>query len=177
MKPLKPLINAVLFQIVWFVCLLAGNVWAVVITALYLVLHDRFFMRRRREWRLLLAFLGLGILVDGTLFQLGIFASTEDFLSAYKLPPIWLLCLWISVGTLFVHSLAFLQSRYWLSAVLGAIGPTMSYFAGASLAGITLAQPTVLTLGIIAIIWALVIPFGVWMSERWGLFQSSEVAK
>lgn len=177
MKPLKPLINAVLFQIVWFVCLLAGNVWAVVVTVIYLVLHDRFFMRQRREWRLLLAFLGLGILVDGSLFQLGVFSSTEDVLSAYTLPPIWLLCLWVSVGTLFVHSLAFLRSRYQLSAMLGAIGPTMSYFAGASLAGITLAQPTVLTLGIIAIIWALILPFGVWLSEKWALFPMDEVTK
>jgi hypothetical protein len=167
---MKSLINAILFQAVWFICLLAGSIWALIATVLYLLLHDRFFMTSRREWRLLFAFLALGLVVDGTLFQIGIFSADTEVLTAIKAPPIWLLCLWVSVGTLFAHSLAFLRSRYVFSAVLGAIGPTMSYFAGANLAGITLAEPIVLSLLTVAIIWSMVLPLGVWLCERWALF-------
>ena len=169
---MKPLINAILFQSVWFICLLAGSTWALIATALYLFLHDRYFMTDRREWRLLFAFLILGLVVDGTLFQIGIFSTNTEVLSSIKPPPVWLLCLWISVGTLFAHSLAFLRSRYILSALLGAIGPTMSYFAGAKLAGITLAEPMVFSLLMVAVIWSMVLPLGVWLCEKWALFQS-----
>jgi hypothetical protein len=172
---MKPLLNAILFQIVWFACLLAGDVWALVVTALYLFLHDRYFMHTRREWRLLCVFLILGVVVDGTLFQLGIFSanvenvSQSDRLDLIYLPPIWLLCLWVSVATLFAHSLAFLRSRYVLSALMGSIGPTLSYFAGAKLAGINLAEPIWLSLAIVSAAWALVIPLGVWFSRKWAL--------
>lgn len=175
---MKRLVNAILFQIIWFVCVLAGNIWAVVATAVYLFVHDRYFMNSRREWRLLAVFLGLGLLVDGALFQIGLFsinhASTlaQPSLTA-NLPPIWLLCLWISVGSLFAHSLAMLRSRYALSALLGAIGPTFSYLAGANLSGITLAEPTLLSALVVALIWSLILPLGVWLSEQWTLFSTS----
>ena len=65
---MKSLLNAILFQAVWFICLLAGDLWALVVTASYLFLHDRYFMHSRREWRLFLVFLTLGVIVDGTLF-------------------------------------------------------------------------------------------------------------
>ena len=166
---MKRFLNAALFQIVWFVCLLAGSVWGLVATSLYLFLHDRYFMTTRREWRLLFVFVALGLLVDGALFQLGIF-SNGDKNSCIVIPPVWLLCLWVSTGTLFVHSLSFLRSRYLLSSLIGMIGPTISYFAGAKLAGITLAEPIVMSLLVVAFTWAMVLPFGFWLSEKWRLF-------
>lgn len=168
---MKPLMNAILFQVVWFVCLLAGNAWALVATLVYLIVHDRYFMQTRKEWRLLFTFLVLGVVIDGTLFQIGVFSSNVTLLEQATLPPIWLLCLWVCVGSLFPHSLAFLRSRYVLSALMGAVGPTMSYFAGANLAGIRLAEPLLSTLFIVAIIWSLVLPLGVWLCGKWALFQ------
>lgn len=169
---MKPLMNAILFQTVWFICLLAGNAWALVATLVYLFLHDRYFMQTRREWRLLFTFLALGVVIDGTLFQIGVFSSSVTLFGQTKLPPIWLLCLWVCVGTLFAHSLAFLRSRYVLSALMGGVGPTMSYFAGANLAGISLLEPIFLTLFIVAIIWSLVLPLGVWLCEKWTLVKN-----
>ncbi|WP_111639065.1 DUF2878 domain-containing protein [Marinomonas shanghaiensis] len=169
---MKSLLNAILFQTVWFICLLAGNLWALAVTILYLFLHDRYFMHTRREWRLFAVFLMLGLLVDGTLFQVGIFSSSANNLDSIKWPPVWLLCLWVSVATLFAHSLSFLRSRYLLGALMGAIGPTLSYFAGAKLSGISLAEPIGLTLLIVAIVWSLVIPLGIWLSEKWALFDA-----
>ena len=169
---MKRLLNAGLFQAVWFVCLLAGNMWALFATALYLFIHDRYFMHTRKEWRLLLSFAVLGIFIDGALFHFGVFSSEGNLLNNIFGPPIWLICLWVSVGTLFVHSLAFLRSCYLLCAVMGATAPTMSYFAGAKLADITLAEPMWMSLFIVAIVWAIVLPLGFWLSEKWVLFKS-----
>ena len=176
---IKPLLNAILFQLVWFVCVLAGNVWAVVATLVFLVLHHVYFMHTRREWRLIVAFLALGVVIDGSLFQLGLFlpnvdtlVQADNSLTAW-FPPVWLMCLWVSVATLFVHSLAFLRARYVLSALMGTTGPVLSYFAGANLAGIGLAEPVWLTLVVVAIVWALVLPLGFWLSEKWSLFDTS----
>ncbi|MBR7888877.1 DUF2878 domain-containing protein [Marinomonas sp. A79] len=168
---MKPAINAILFQLVWFVCLLFGSAWALAATAVYLFLHHHYFMRSRREWRLLLTFLFLGLVVDGILFQIGVFSFVDPNIQTVAFPPVWLLCLWVCVGSLFAHSLSFLRSRYVLAALMGTLGPTMSYFAGAKLAGIALAQPMFISLLIVAVIWAFVLPVGVWLSDKWALFQ------
>ncbi|RBP79466.1 DUF2878 domain-containing protein [Marinomonas rhizomae] len=167
---MKPLMNAILFQVVWFICLLAGSTWALVATLIYLILHDRYFMQTRKEWRLLFVFFALGLVIDGSLFQIGVFSTNAEELKGFNTPPVWLICLWVSVGTLFAHSLAFLRSRYLFSALLGAVGPTMSYFAGANLAGIRLAEPLMLSLFIVALIWSMVLLLGVWLCEKWALF-------
>ncbi|MBJ7538018.1 DUF2878 domain-containing protein [Marinomonas transparens] len=168
---MKRLINAVLFQVVWFACLLGGNVWALVATAAYLAIHRHYFMKSPREWRLLAVFVLLGVMVDGALFEFGVFSAEKSMFWVHGLPPIWLLCLWLSVATLFPHSLVFLRSRYWLSAGVGMVGPTLSYYAGAKMTGIMLAEPTWLSLVIVAFLWALILPLGLYLSEKWGLFE------
>jgi len=164
------LINVVLFQMVWFVCLLAGNAWALVVTVVYLFLHHRYFMHTRKEWYLIAVFLLLGVIIDGSLFQIGLFSSSASEIRGIVFPPLWLLCLWVSVATLFAHSLAFLRSRYLLAAFMGTVGPTLSYFVGANMAGIILSEPVEVTLLIVAIIWSLVLPLGIWLCEKWILF-------
>ena len=170
----KAIINGILFQTVWFVCLLFGSFWAVIATALYLVLHKVFFIQNMKEWRLIVLFLVLGIVIDGSLFRWSVFTSETDTWTTQGIPPLWLLCLWISVATLFAHSLVFLQKRYWLAAGFGLIGPTMSYFAGAKMAGITLAQPIWQSLLLVAAIWAMILPLGVWLTHKWQLTEKQE---
>ena len=170
----KPLINGVLFQAVWFACLLGGNLWALVATTLYLLVHHYYFMRDRTEWRLLAVFVLLGVILDGALFDFGVFSANQDMFWMRGLPPAWLLCLWLCVGTLFAHSLAFLRGRYWLSAGMGAIGPTLSYYTGAKIADISLAEPIWQSLMAVALIWSLVVPFGVYLVEKWRLFEARD---
>lgn len=169
---MKRFLNAVLFQVVWFVCLLAGSVWALVATFIYLWIHDRYFMRTRKEWRLLFTFAMLGFVIDSTLFQLGVFSNQDS--SGVNLAPLWLICLWASTATLFAHSLSVFRARYRLLVIIGAIGPVFSYYAGAKMAGIRLAEPAFFSLALIAAIWAMVLPIGFYLSEKWALFNASD---
>ncbi|REG82400.1 DUF2878 domain-containing protein [Marinomonas pollencensis] len=171
---MKAIINAILFQGVWLACVLGGSTVALLITPLYLFLHDHYFMNKRCEWRLVLLFFFLGVLVDGSFFQFGIFSYSADAQYFGNFPPIWLLCLWGAVATLFAHSLAFLRSRYYLSAMLGFIGPTVSYIAGAKLAGITLAEPSFFSAFAVALVWSLILPAGVYYCEKWALYTKED---
>ncbi|MGB5996444.1 MAG: DUF2878 domain-containing protein [Marinomonas sp.] len=171
---MKPLMNAMMFQGVWFACVLGGNTLALIITSVYLFLHDHYFMNKRSEWRLVLLFFLLGVLIDGSFFHFGIFSSSADAQYFGNLPPIWLLCLWVSVATLFAHSLAFLRTRYYLSAMLGFIGPTCSYLAGVKLTGISLAEPWWLSLFAVALAWSLILPVGVYYCETWALYSKED---
>lgn len=168
---MKPLINALLFQGVWLVCVLGGDFWALGATLLYLFLHDHYFMNKRAEWRLVIMFFLLGTVIDGALFHFGVFTRIQNINeNVTTFAPIWLLCLWILAATLFAHSLAFLRSRYGLSALLGFSGPPFSYAAGAKLAGIQIAEPVWLSLCGVGLIWMLLVPLGVYLCGKWALY-------
>lgn len=171
---MKAMINAALFQLVWLVCVMAGDPMALITTLVYLSIYQHYLMNNAAEWKLIVAFGVLGILIDGSLFQMGVLlADSGEPLEG--IIPIWLLCLWFCVGTLFVHSLRFLQSRYLTAALTGLIGPTFSYFAGAKLSDIQLAEPTFESLAIISIIWAILVPMGVWLADKWQLLTSPPI--
>ena len=73
------------------------------------------------------------------------------------LPPAWMLALWANFATTLNLSLAGLQTRPWLAALLGLIGGPLAYWGGASLGAMTFVAPlpalTTLALG-----WALLTP-------------------
>jgi len=95
---------------------------------------------------------GLGI--DGILHILGFFS----FNVAAKPIPFWLLVIWLALAILPHHSLAWLKSRVLLSAILGAIGGPLAYWAGVRLGVAHFNWSLPASLGILAVIWALLWP-------------------
>ena len=75
----------------------------------------------------------------------------------------------LAVSTLFATtlngSMAWLAGRYRLAAVLGALCGPVSYLAGARLGAIALSPNTLVSLGGIAVVWALVMPALLWIRE------------
>ncbi|MDY7117417.1 DUF2878 domain-containing protein [Halomonas sp. SSL-5] len=129
--------NLVAFEAGWAACVLGGSLVGAAVAGAILAAHLRW-LARPREWRWLVGFALLGLVVDGGLALFGGFTFTETPL-VFGLLPAWLWLLWPLFATLLHHSLAWLWSRPWLAALGGAIGGPLSYYAGAELAGVTLA--------------------------------------
>jgi len=87
-----------------------------------------------------------------------------------KVSLLLVICLWVSVATLFAHS--------WLLAVLlfilacyNGLSGDIELFAGANLAGITLADPIWLSPIGGGCVWSMVLPFGLFLAEKMGTIQ------
>lgn len=123
----------ILFQAAWFGIILGGNLWALVITSIYVALLQFLTKPKPRFW-LGVAVLALtGVSVDALLTFLGIYQfPTGD-------PPIWLGCLWLVFIPIVPLALDWLleKPRYW-AALMGAIGGPLSYQAGAVLGPISI---------------------------------------
>jgi len=146
------LLNALLFQVAWLLCVIGGTVVALPVTAAVLALHLWLTPHRAAQARLLLVATGTGLVCDAVLINSGI------LLTPGRLPPLWLLCLW----PLFASTLG-LALRWFLTRPLAAIAgglvfAPMSYFGGSRLAGIELLSPTWLALLLIGLIWSIVFP-------------------
>ena len=161
--PNKQLFNGVLFQMGWFACVLGGDAIALLALAVFIVLHGLFFVEKKQEWFFIAGVVLAGFAIDSLLSGLGIFL--------FELPsagyiPLWLLCLWFIFATTLNHSLVWLQYRLPLAALLGAISGPTSYFAGSKLAAVTLADPLWLSILVISVCWAILLPVLFLLSRR-----------
>ena len=155
-------VNLVLYQGTWLAAVAgAGHgLWwpGLVVLAVFALLQLSLGPWRRADACLLAGVSLLGFVLDSTFVQLGLM----HFQAAVPWPglaPVWMVALWTSFALTLNHSLAFLQAKPLLSALLGAIGAPAAYWAAAS-GWHALDFPLGLLpmLGATAIVWALLMP-------------------
>jgi len=157
------LLNALVFQIGWFACVLGGTTpWLVFVMAL--IAFHLLFMSDEQEGRFLLMVAALGSVIDSLWMQSGwlVFPGWE----AQWIPP-WLMLLWLMFATLLRHALSWFQGRWVLAMLFGGLGGSSSYLAGAALGAADLPQGLGLSFIAFALAWALVFPLLVWAAQRW----------
>ncbi|WKE63939.1 DUF2878 domain-containing protein [Gallaecimonas kandeliae] len=144
-------LNLLLFQLAWLAAVLWQSPWAV---AALLALHLALSPKRRNDALLMAALVLAGLAVDGSLSAAGVL----DFgPGPWPVPP-WLLALWAAFGMLPNHGLAWLKTRPWLAAVLGALGGPFAYWAGVRLGAVSFGWPLGSSLAVLALVWALLLP-------------------
>ena len=82
--------------------------------------------------------------------------STGASLTA-TLPPLWMMALWANFATTLNLSLAGLQIRPWLAALLGLVGGPLAYSGGAGLGAMSFVSPLPALIAL-ALGWALLTP-------------------
>ena len=163
-------LNLILYQATW-VASVAGagrGLWwpGLVVLAAFAALQLSLSQWRRADACLFVGVSLLGFVLDSTFVQLGLMRFQAPMPWA-GLAPVWMVALWTSFALTLNHSLAFLQARLMLAALLGAIGAPAAYWAAAS-GWHALDFPLGLgpMLGATAIAWALLMPLLSRASQR-----------
>ncbi len=163
------LINFVLFQAVWFSCVVGGGVYGTIwpgiffVTLLVLSLRNSKCMRQD----VLLAMLAMlfGWLIDTLWERLGIL----DF-PGLTIAPSWIVLLWLGVALTVNHSLRYLRDRPILGLPLVALFAPVTYLAGERLGAVHVPDPY--QLWVISLAWAVLFYAGFWLARRglaiWG---------
>lgn len=134
------LINALSFQITWFICVQGNNLRAALATLGLLVVHLILFkinvIQHIKTSLLLFVFCLIGFLGDNLIaYAAHLTYSSPDF------GPVWLLCLWISFSITMNHSMKWLFQSPAISFFTGLLLVPLSYIAGIKLSGSTLLSP------------------------------------
>lgn len=155
------IINIVLYQIGWFSCVLgaaygytfSGALGAAALVVLHLYLTDN----RKAEIQLVSFACMLGVLVDSLQQATGLFAFKTDPRWPLWL-PLWVFIIWAQFMTLFRFALHWLSGRYLIGAILGAFGGPLAYWGGIRLGAASFGDSPLLTLVVLAVVWAGVTP-------------------
>lgn len=137
--------NFVSFQAGWFACVLGaarGYAWFGPVLVLVIVAAWLFAAARPRS---LAWVLGLGGVVgwcwDSWVSIMGFIGYAPGPLPA-PFAPLWILALWVLLGTTLDVSLRWLRGKWWLAALLGAASGPLAYLGGARLGALQLLRPT-----------------------------------
>jgi len=165
---LRKVINFIAFQAAWFAAVLGaahGMPWLGVVAvpaalALHLILSPDWMP----ELLLAIAAAGTGFVFDSILIALGMFSPIAYIFPA-PFSSLWMVMLWVNLGTTLNVSMSWLRGRYALGAVFGAIGGPLAYYSGATLGAMTrLPDPTGLIS--IGVTWAIAFPLLLSVNER-----------
>lgn len=155
------LLNALLFQIGWLVCVLGGDLWALTVGLALLAAHWIWVSRERREWLVIGVGALLGMGVDSLLHALQLFRFETVSFGI----PWWLAVLWLLFLTTLNHSLVALQRVPQLALPVGALGGPASYYAGVALEAARFGVALPQALAMLALVWAVLLPLLVLMMK------------
>lgn len=164
----RNLINVAAFQIAWFACVLGGArgmPWVgVAVTGLVAALHLFLAPAPGREAALLLVVGIIGALWDGLVMRLGFLHYPSGILVPW-IAPVWIIAMWVGFATTLNVSLGWLRGRWYLAALVGALGGPLAYYAGMKIGGVTLPDPLA-GLAVVAGGWAILLPLTSWIALR-----------
>jgi hypothetical protein len=154
-------INIGLYQAIWFICVLYGNLGAmggIALLALHLLLSDK----RVADIKMIVLFVSAGILIDTAMQGFGILA----FPASSWFIPLWLVVIWAGLATLPLHSLRWMKGRHLVNIFFGGLGGPLAYWAGVKLGGAEFPQATSLSLAVLALVWAVFWPVAMHLASR-----------
>lgn len=147
-------INATLFQLAWFACVIGGNAWAAIAVSLLLLAHFVWFSRNWSEWRVIFLVCAFGITVDSACQALGLI---EFYGHGWPI-PLWLGLLWLAFATTLNHCFSRLNNHIYAAAALGGIGGPLSYLAGIKLGAANTGLPLMTMFAALGLVWAVLFP-------------------
>ncbi|MDX2478784.1 MAG: DUF2878 domain-containing protein [Desulfuromusa sp.] len=166
---LSKIINAVIYQIGWFSCVLGaawghptiGSFLALLLIAVHLYLADS----PKTETQLLLCTCLLGVCLDSIQQALGVFSFKIE--SDWPLwIPLWIFVIWAQFATMLHYALYWLSGRYFLASFFGLIGGPLAYWGGVRLGAAEFGENIVFSIISLAFVWALVTPLLFWISSK-----------
>lgn len=111
----------------------------------------------------------LGPLSDIFYRYLGLLDYHTPFHSLPWLPPIWIFLLWGLVAVN-IPLFSWMQKKWFLAPLLGAIGGPFSYLSAVRLGGASLLKPLPLTFIVIGGMWAFFLPGLMWLDKQFKIW-------
>ncbi|MEO8195542.1 MAG: DUF2878 domain-containing protein [Thermoanaerobaculia bacterium] len=167
------LLNLALYEAGWFACVLGaawgrGGAGAALAGGLFLIHLALAKDRIAEAW--IAAFCGaVGFALDSAQALTGRLSFTGPFFTSNAaLAPVWVVMLWLQLGTTLRYSLHWLRGRFLLAAAFGAIGGPLAFLAGERLRAATWGEPRWLTALSLAVVWGVATPLLVFAADRIG---------
>ena len=127
------IINAASFYLIWW-----GSIFSIkcnlhlipiLITSLISCLHFTFFAKSKHEIIFIIYCLLIAIIYESIYLNLGLIEYAGYIFDNIFFPPIWTMCLWISLGITINHSMDLLKNKWVIIGLSGALFGPLGYLS------------------------------------------------
>jgi len=160
------LINSIWFQTGWLACVVIGNIAAIPISILTIILHSTVIKLNRNQWKFVAATVVTGAIIEYLFLVNGILIYPDA-----NYPPYWMMTLWLLFSTLVIVSLNIIIIRKLLFAILSFLGSITSYVSGVFLSDAEFGYSVFLSSTLIAFTWFAV---GLWLHWLYRCFKLNQ---
>ena len=168
----QPLVSLAAFYACWFACVggaARGLPWlGPLAVAAYGAVYLRAFPAgpaRGAQARLLVLAGVVGYAADSVLVLTGVLTFPPHAVLGWP-STVWMVALWVLQAAVLGGVMSWMQGRFALAAVAGAIGGPLAYFAGERAGAAVLGPTHASAFVVIAAEWAVAMPLLVWMEMR-----------
>ena len=150
--------NAILFQAIWFACVVGstyGYLWpAVLLLGVLAVWQLQPQRRHTSDFKLVLIALVLGLVIDSA-WVIGGVLEYPDAWPSNGFAPAWIIVMWAGFALTINHSLKWMKLHPLLPIIGGLVGGPLAYFSGMKLGAVEFLIDPVQIVIMLAIAWAL----------------------
>ena len=159
MKNISNLFNIIGFQASWWSCVLGVKYgwpyFGPLIMAIFLLAHYSFFKVSLSEINFIVIAGFVGTIVDTIFLQSTLI--TYYGLTFSSIAPFWIIAMWLGFAATINHSLAWINGRWLISFIMGAVFGPLSYLAGIKFDALYFEQTFSLLL-LLSLVWGLIVP-------------------
>lgn len=157
-----------IFYFGWIVCLREASIehsyYGLLLVMGFIAYYLYSSSHRKADYFLLSLVLLIGPISDVFYARVGLLQYHSMHALPSWLPPLWVFILWGLFGAN-LHLFSWLNRRWWLATLLGALGGPLSYLSVVRLGAASLLEPLPLTLIAIGGTWAIFLPVFIWLNE------------
>jgi hypothetical protein len=146
----NPLYNFIWFQSIWFVAVLGGDNWVIVLFSL-LICHFFLVENVKTEIKFLVTGAAIGIAVDIllTIYDFYVFNPERSFF----IFPLWMIAIWLGFCGTIRHSMKFMTSKPVAMIIVAFFVAPISYVAASKLGAVEFPKGLLFTALIIGFSW------------------------
>lgn len=118
------------------------------------------------EVKLIFIFSIIGTIVDSLVMQTRILSYEGLYSSSIPIAPLWITAMWCGFAATVNHSMSWLDKKWLLSILLGAVFGPLSYITAAKFEAISLSSDITMVVGLLALVWGLSMPLIFWVNDK-----------
>jgi len=162
-------INMLWMQVLWFGSVIGAAHQLLFLAPLLMIGFAFWEFRPGRhvygDFQLILVAVLIGLILDTTWVRLGWLEFSGGWALSER-APLWILLLWAGLALTINHSLAWLQSRLVLAALLAAVGSPLTYLAAARFGAVDIVSESRVWCVGLALSWAIALPLLLWLANH-----------
>ena len=164
------ILNAILFYIIWWGCIFgikySYNYLGPLLTIIAGTIHLSIIPDPKKESRLILLCGALALLIESLHLYSGFLSYQGYILSNSPFPPLWILCIWMTLSATLNYSMFFLKDRWLLMLLCGGVFGPGCYFAAMNVGILQFNISTQISLLTLSIIWGLSLPLMYYINKK-----------